>query len=71
MGATMNKEYAHDIYNDMIDDLSVQTLVMDIKQAMKLGMSLNEVKVNIESFEDNADTELTDEEREALFVVLS
>jgi len=65
-----NVDDMHDLYGDMYDDLSVQTLIGDIRQALKTGVSWDYIEANIEDYEEEAQTELTSEEREALFFVL-
>lgn len=60
----------YDIYDDMMDDLSVQTLVQDINALRKKGLSWKKIEANYDEIEKEAQTELTAEEKEALFFVL-
>ena len=62
-------ETLEDIFHDMYDDLSVQTLIGDIVRALRRQFPWDHIKQNIEHFEDEAQTELTPLERKALFHV--
>jgi len=61
------KRDPNDVWDDMMDDLSVQTLLQDILRANKKGMSLEDIDDNFKKFEKEAGVELTQEERDALF----
>ncbi len=55
-----------DVWEDMLDDHSVQTLVQDVTELMVKGVSLKQIENNLEKFEDRASTHLTTEERVVL-----
>ena len=55
-----------DVWEDMLDDLSVQGLVQDISELIVKGTSLESIADNIEELEDRAATHLSTEERTVL-----
>ncbi len=55
-----------DVWEDMLDDVSVQTLVQDVTELMVKGVSLKQIEDNLGELEDKASTNLTTEERVVL-----
>ena len=55
-----------DVWDDMLDDLSVQGLVQDISELIVKGTSLESIADNLEELEDRAATHLSTEERTVL-----
>ena len=60
----------HDIFDDLLDDLSAQEAMAAIRRRREAGVSWDGIAASKEEIEDEAMTDLTDEEWGALIRVL-
>ena len=67
---TLLEDHDDDIFDDLLDDLSVQTLMGDIAQAVNDGTPWNQIAKNKHKYEDAAQTDVSNDEWNVIIRVL-
>ena len=67
---TLLEDHDDDIFDDLLDDLSVQTLMGDIAQAVNDGTPWAQIAKNKHKYEDAAQTDVTNDEWNVIIRVL-